>query len=283
IVFEPCYVQYVNQLEMSGYEIRKIKNVWELEQKITESTVAILFIDPDNPTGRVADLREVEEIVRVAWKHKIPIIWDRIYMDLTHDGKPPVDIHKINPRAAIITFYGLAKMQLLTGERMGFIIAQGEGLENFKVGMLNWTSAKLGAPHGGQYAAFVSLTDPRMEENRKAMNKELGERAKIVIEGTRKANALIKEKHPERSLELFEDPKGAFYAFFEFKGPWKTGDEFACELMEYSAKEKDKKFVAVASGVPFLKKKGFRIAMLCKEGDDLGLAMEKIGRFMANA
>ncbi len=293
---EYYYVQYGHQIGLEGGELITVKNVGELEKSVTDLTRAIIVIDPDNPTGRVLARADAEEILRVAYddsarpKKRKLIMWDRIYMDLVFNGKGLVDLHKMNPNAALITYYGFAKARLLTGQKIGAIIMQGEGLDNFKRGMLNLASVRLSVNAVGQAMAYATLVDPRMDEDMRKMADELGERAKIVKEELEKANALIKEKHPERSLELVRDPEGAFYAMIKFNGgPWKAegvisaGEKFASGLMEFSKDEEDRKFVRVAYGEPFGGENCFRITFLCKTREDLRLAMEKIGRFMANA
>ncbi len=54
-----------------------------LESSIDDKTAAIFFNNPLNPCGMVSSLREIERVLEIAEKHRLPIISDEIYAGMT--------------------------------------------------------------------------------------------------------------------------------------------------------------------------------------------------------
>lgn len=91
----------------------------DLRSKITDKTVAILVINPNNPTGSVYNEKTLREIVDIAGEHGLPLISDEIYDQLTYDEKqtPMVSIARDVP---VIGFNGVSKVYLAPGWRVGY-------------------------------------------------------------------------------------------------------------------------------------------------------------------
>ncbi|KAI1732184.1 aminotransferase class I and II domain-containing protein [Ditylenchus destructor] len=93
-----------------------------LEELIDENTRAIIINNPSNPTGVVFPKEHLEAILRVAHKHKVPIIADEIYGDLVYDGAEFHPMATLSPKVPIITCDGIAKRYLVPGWRLGWLI-----------------------------------------------------------------------------------------------------------------------------------------------------------------
>ncbi len=65
-----------------------MENNWEvdlnhLESSINNRTKAIVINNPSNPCGAVYNKDHLEKILRIAERHKVPIIADEIYGGMT--------------------------------------------------------------------------------------------------------------------------------------------------------------------------------------------------------
>lgn len=94
----------------------------EIKKKITAKTKAIWVCYPSNPTGQVVDLAALEEIVAFAKKHKLFILYDNAYSDLTFDGFIAPSILQVNGAKDIAIELGsFSKTFSFAGYRMGWI------------------------------------------------------------------------------------------------------------------------------------------------------------------
>lgn len=89
---------------------------------IDENTAAIIVNNPSNPCGSVYTKEHLQEILAVAEKHHVPIIADEIYADLVFSGRKFYPIASLTDRVPILTVGGIAKMYLVPGWRLGWII-----------------------------------------------------------------------------------------------------------------------------------------------------------------
>jgi tyrosine aminotransferase len=93
-----------------------------LEAQIDSKTRAIIVNNPSNPTGIVFPKDHLEAILRLAYKHKVVIIADEIYGDLTYDGAVFHPMASLSPKVPIISVDGIAKRYLVPGWRLGWAI-----------------------------------------------------------------------------------------------------------------------------------------------------------------
>ncbi len=83
---------------------------------------------PNNPTGVVAELADLEEYVEFARKHELIIFYDNPYADVYWGGiTPPASILEVpGARALTIEFNSLSKTYNLAGWRVGMAIGGAE-------------------------------------------------------------------------------------------------------------------------------------------------------------
>ena len=61
-----------------------------IEAAITPNTKAIVFANPNNPTGAVFTVEELEAIADIASRHDLWIIADEVYAGQVYRGHPPL-------------------------------------------------------------------------------------------------------------------------------------------------------------------------------------------------
>ena len=88
----------------------------------------ILVNNPSNPTGAVFSRFHLESLVSFAQAHRLPIVADEVYGDLTFAGSPFYPLASVAAELGlevpVITASGLAKQFLLPGWRVGWIVFQ---------------------------------------------------------------------------------------------------------------------------------------------------------------
>ena len=223
IVFSPYFSLYRSQIELAGGVCVEVPTYasenWavdaqRLEAAITPRTKAIIFNTPCNPTGMGYDRKTLELLGRTAEAHDLLIVADEIYTTYLYDGEflPIRTLPGLAKR--VVTLNSFSKNYLMTGWRVGAIIAEPELLHamNDVNGALIYT-----APSISQRAAIKAL------EVRREIRKKYVEayRDRIFYAADRI------EKIPYLSLVR---PKGTFYLF---PGVEKTGlsDKAFCSAL----------------------------------------------------
>jgi len=98
-------------------------NVDEIENKVkfNDHVVAILVINPNNPTGSVYKRETLEKIVAIAKKYDCFLIFDEIYHHMTFDGVKTTLLHEIIGDTPGISMKGISKDVPWPGSRCGWI------------------------------------------------------------------------------------------------------------------------------------------------------------------
>lgn len=93
-----------------------------LEAAVNSRTRAILVNTPNNPTGNVLTVREVETIAEFAERHDLFIISDEIYEKVIYSGYRHRSL-AAHPKAGARTFTvnGFSKGYAMTGWRLGYV------------------------------------------------------------------------------------------------------------------------------------------------------------------
>ena len=225
IVFSPYFPMYREQIELAGgvcvevptyasedYAIDEAR----LRAAVTPRTKAVIFNNPTNPTGMAYGMETMELLARVAKEYDLLIAADEIYTTYLYEGdfRPLRTLPGMAERT--ITLNSFSKNFLMTGWRVGVILAEPELLSvmNTVNGSLIYT-----APSISQRAALQAL----------AMRKDIREKYVTAYCDRIFYAADRIERIPYLSLVR---PKGTFYLF---PGVEKTGlaDKAFCkELLE---------------------------------------------------
>ena len=94
LVPNPGFVLYAPHARLMGatpvpYSLlernRFVPDVGELERLVTRRTKAIVVNSPSNPTGGVFPAKVVDAIVELADRHRLTIVSDEVYEEITYD------------------------------------------------------------------------------------------------------------------------------------------------------------------------------------------------------
>ena len=239
-------------------------DVADIEAKVDERTVAIVVINPNNPTGSIADEDTLRQVVEIAEKRDLLILADEIYNKILFPGEKHVPLGSLAGGHPCMTFNGLSKCYLGPGLRTGWTILSGDldRMADFKDAFTKMVRARL-CPNTPMQWAIPAALEGDQSHVGEVMAKVSG-RADLV------ASRL------EQIEEFgFVRPRGAFYVFPSIDCPGSDWD-FCVELL------KDKGVVTVP-GSGFGQRPGtkhMRIVLLQTDAQ-LGEAMDRIESFVA--
>ncbi len=237
IIPQPSYVSYEPCARLAGATPviidLKAENDFrltaeELKAAITDKTKILVLPFPNNPTGAVMELKDLEALLPIIIENDIYVLSDEIYAELTYTDSGHVSIASLpGMKERTILINGFSKAYAMTGWRLGYacgpkeIISQMTKIHQYAI---------MCAPTTSQYAAIEALRngDDDVAEMRDAYN----QRRRFLINTFKRLD-----------LPCFE-PFGAFYIFPCIKKFGMTSDEFATRLL---MEEK----VAVVPGTAF--------------------------------
>jgi len=132
IIIEPAHENYVPSaifagatpvgvpLDEPGYRL----NADRVAAAVNERTRAVILNTPQNPTGRVFDMNELEGLIEVVIENDLVLITDEIYDHILYDGREHIYLGGIDAiKDRTVTVSGLSKTYAITGWRLGYVIA----------------------------------------------------------------------------------------------------------------------------------------------------------------
>ncbi|HEX4963114.1 MAG TPA: aminotransferase class I/II-fold pyridoxal phosphate-dependent enzyme [Thermoanaerobaculia bacterium] len=177
-----------------------------IEQQVDAGTRAIVVINPNNPTGSVANRETLEALLEIAARHQLVVLSDEIYDRMLIDADTGfVSTASLRDDVPVATFAGLSKVWLGPGLRMGWTILSGpeDALAPLIDAMGRLVRARLCANHPVQWAIKPALEGPN--PHLAEVNAILRRRRDLTVS---RLNAI-----PGWSCV---PPRGAFYAFPRF-------------------------------------------------------------------
>ena len=166
VIFEPFYENYGPGSIISGAKPVFVPleppdfsfDPDQLARAFTPRTRAIVFNSPNNPTGKVFSLRELEIIAELCQRHNVIAITDEIYEHMVYDGLRHIPIATLPGMAdRTVTISGVSKSYSVTGWRIGYTISPPE----IAVGIRRAHDfVTVGAPAPLQEAAVTALNLP---------------------------------------------------------------------------------------------------------------------------
>lgn len=269
LVFSPAWVSYVEQIRLAGgrevavdTSTTKFEPTAEaIEAAITPKTVGMIVNTPNNPTGAVWSEAALRAVADATKKHGLWMVYDEIYERLVYDGAKHVNILNVAPeiRDSVIMVNGVSKAFCMTGWRIGYALGPENIIKKMDSLQGHITSC---ASSIAQWAAAGALhgAEEDCEKSRQAFEKR---RALIC--------SLLKEVP---GLHL-EEPRGAFYVFFDVRGT-KIKDD-----VEFCRRLLDEKHVALVPGSAFLAPGFIRMSYACAE-EDIKEGVARIKSFVSS-
>lgn len=267
IIPEPCFVCYEPITQLTGgvpvhiatrAEDEFRLTAEQLKAAITPRTKLVIFPYPNNPTGAVMSVQDLEEIAAVLRDTNIMVLSDEIYSELTYGLDRHVSFASIPGMAErTIVVNGFSKSYAMTGWRLGYA-AGPEPI--IKVMTKIHQSCIMSAPTISQYAAITALR--QCDDQIEMMRDEYNRRRRYVVKALN-----------QMGLTCFE-PRGAFYVFPSIQVSGLSSEEFCERLL----REKE---VAIIPGDAFgASGEGYARISYAYSVDHLQTAMQRIRAFL---
>lgn len=179
----------------------------------TGRTRAVLVNTPNNPTGRVLDSAELDELAEFVTEHDLLVIADEIYETIRFGGSPHLSV-AARPECAdrTLTVNGLSKSHAMTGWRLGYLAGPPDLMA---VALKVQEHTVSCASSFVQHAAVAALTDA--EDDVALMVSEYARRRDLVVSTLDGLGGIS-----------CPPPDGTFYAFPDIRGADRGGSaEFA--------------------------------------------------------
>ncbi len=264
ICFEPFYTNYNGFATMAGITLVPVRSRVEegfhlpsddeIEAKLTKRTKAILICNPNNPTGTVLEMQELERLAKLVERHNLFLLADEVYRDFTFDGRSHASVLDLpSIPEQVIVMDSISKRFSSCGARLGNIICRNtETME----GILKFGQARLCPPTMAQYGAAF-MYDKLSADYFKHVSDTYQVRRDVLVEELEGVEGVF-----------FLKPEGAFYATIRI--PVKDADDFAAWMLTGFNVDGRTTMVAPAAGfyaTPGLGLDEVRIAYVLKEDD----------------
>lgn len=225
VVFSPYFSIYKQQIEVAGgvcVDVPTFENDnWApqreaLEKAVTPRTKAIVMNNPGNPTGAVYPVQTLQMIADVAQEHDLLVLADEIYTDFVFIGSFVPMISFPGMRERTITLNSFSKNYMMTGWRIGYIVAQKRFVDVIKAvnGAMVYTS-----PSISQRAAIEAI-NIRQETREK------------YITVYRKRVEYAEERIRRIGYFSMAPAAGTFYVFPSIKATGLTSREFTALMLK---------------------------------------------------
>ena len=223
--YYPPYASYVRlhggiPVEFGVNLDNSTPDIDDIKSKITDRTVAICLISPNNPTGVVFNEKSLKELIDIANQNNLYIICDEIYDQIIFDEKF-VGIGKVAGDSPVIVLNGFSKVHLMSGWRIGYIaFNQSPQLEAIQENLPKLARVRIATSLPVQHAALESLRGPQ-------------DYIFNFVNQIKKHRDLVVKRLNEMPGLSCPNPKGSFYAFPKIEtNKFGSDKEFVTKLLE---------------------------------------------------
>jgi aspartate aminotransferase len=250
LTFEPLYTNYNSYAAITGVKLVAVPttiktgfhlpSIKDIEERITKKTKAILYCNPNNPTGTVYTKKEVDMLVDLVKKYGLYLLSDEVYREYTYDGRTHVSLLSYMesiPNQAIV-LDSMSKRYSLCGIRLGALVSLNADI---MAGVLRVAQGRLSAGLVDQYIAAQLVAVPKTYLHN--THREYEKRRDILYEGLKKIPGVIIPK-----------PEGAFYAIVGL--PVSDSERFCRWLLTDFRDHNETVMLAPAAGFYATKGKG---------------------------
>ncbi|MFI8565668.1 pyridoxal phosphate-dependent aminotransferase [Rhodococcus sp. NPDC078407] len=242
----------------------------DIESKITPKTVALLVINPNNPTGAVYSKEVLQGIVDLARKHQLLLLADEIYDRILYDDAEHTSLASLAPDLLCLTYNGLSKAYRVAGYRAGWLAITGpkKHAAGFIEGIDLLASTRLCPNVPAQHAIQVALGGYQSIEDLILPGGRLLEQRDVAWE---KLNAI----HGVSCVK----PRGALYAFPRLDP--EVHEIYDDEKLVQDLLLQEKILVVQGTGFNWPGHDHIRIVTL-PWARDLAMAIERFGNFLSS-
>lgn len=263
----PYYYSYSNQVECTGVKFVEVPvlkdgkmkyDIKEFESRLTDKTKVILLNSPNNPTGYVMSLEEMQAVADFAIKHDLIVISDECYEEFVYEGefRSIASLPGMRERTLIVN--STSKTFSMTGWRIGYILGNPDFIECLQNvhEHLNICPTSF-----GQEGAIKAYTEELPEVE--MMFNEYKKRKEYIVDYLKKIDEVS-----------FLEPQGAFYIFLNVGKLGVSGSEFCLGLLK-------EKGVALSPGASFGKEWSEYVRMtFCSSMEDIIEGMDLIKEYI---
>jgi len=240
IIPEPFYANYngfacaagVNVVPIISY----IENgfalppIEDFEKVITAKTKAVIICSPNNPTGYLYSMEEMEALKKICIKHNLYLFSDEAYREFCYDGKYVSAMHLQGLEQHVVLMDTISKRYSACGARLGALVTKNKDVYNTA---MKFAQARLSPPGLAQIMgeAAVDLPDSYFDTPKA----EYLSRRDLMINRLNKMPGVF-----------CPTPRGAFYAIARL--PIDDSDKFCQWLLEEFSYNKQTVMLAPATG-----------------------------------
>jgi aspartate/methionine/tyrosine aminotransferase len=270
IFADPGYPAYEAAVRMAGGRPVPVKleeghefrfSLEEAARRITPQTKMIVINSPQNPTGGVSTLEDLQRLADLARRHDLLILSDEIYSEIYY-GDPPasmLDIAGILDRLFLVN--GFSKTFAMTGWRLGYVVVPADILPTVDLFINNSVSSTATFTQRAALEAFTPATGRAVQK----IVQEFGRRRDVFVDGLNSIDGI-------RCLK----PLGSFYLFPNVSALGMPSKEIADRLLDEAG-------VAALPGTAFGRYgEGYLRFSFANSLTNIETAIERIGKFVTN-
>lgn len=172
-------------------------DVTELKDLVTDRTKLIIMNSPQNPTGGILPMEDINAIAQIAIENKIPVLSDEIYSRILYEDEFASISACDGMEDLLIILEGFSKTYAMTGWRIGYGVMPVDLAAHITRLMTNSNSCTASFT---QRAAISALNGP--QDAVEAMVSEFRKRRDFFVKGLNEIQGIS-----------CAAPKGAFYLF----------------------------------------------------------------------
>ena len=227
MLIEPYFTPYEAQIRGNGgvpvpirthEENNFAPTIEELRASATPKTRGIILNYPGNPSGRVATLKQLEEIAQFVEERNMFVLSDEIYESMVFKGEHVCFANIPGMKERTLLASGVSKSHCMTGWRVGYLFAP-QNVINTMCVLSSFQTYGVNALSQKAAAYAMNTQDEKVKERARIF----GERMKFVAS---KLNAMKGVK--------CRTPEGAFYLFPDISGTGLNSEEFTWRLLNES-------------------------------------------------
>lgn len=194
----PQFTRFISEIELRkgkyvSYFLDKNNNYkFNVDEfiKLINKNVKVIYIDnPNNPTGQIIDIKDIEKIVEEASKLDIEVIVDEAYGDYMPINNSSLTL--VNKYNNVICVKSASKTYGLPNDRIGYVISSKEIIDVYNKVQVPFPFSETSA------MKFIQELDDR--EELKDILKQISEIKKYIIENISVDNLL----HTSESVPIF--------------------------------------------------------------------------------
>jgi aspartate aminotransferase len=266
VIIAPYWVSYTEMVSMAYAHpvvVRPsqglIPSINDIKKCISSNTKLIMINSPNNPTGLIWPNELIKDVIDLAEKNDIYVLFDSIYDQLIIDDfdyKNPFSFVDDIEKSNVVVVNGVSKAFSMTGFRIGFSIASKE----LSKAMTKIQAQVTSCPSElSQYGALGALREG------KKFSKKLVDDLRI------KRDILVDELSKIKKAKFIK-PQATFYSFVDFSEYEKDSAKLSSTLIEKTG-------VVTVPGIEFGMEGYLRISF-CSDVDSIKKGVSRIREFL---